>query len=129
MAQIYYQKNTSRRVAVDEQISTRTLLGGSRDTYDSLIKSMLFSEKSESDISKANLNEIRNTYRTDEEDDVESLIPRAQAIPQKHEETKAHESRDDKNSTASDTVKNLKILSEERQFLSHLKKTVLFVKA
>ena len=34
----------------------RKLLGGSRDTFDGLIKSMLFSEKSESDI--ANLKEI-----------------------------------------------------------------------
>ena len=37
----------------------RKLLGGSRDTTDSLIKSMLFSEKSESDISKASLKEIK----------------------------------------------------------------------
>ena len=67
---------------------------------------MLFSEKSESYISKASLKEIKNDYRTDEEeDDVESLIPCAQASPQKelkinHEETKVRESSDDKNSTA-----------------------------
>ena len=59
VGRIYYQKNTSRRVAVDGQISMRKLLGGSRDTSDSLIKSMLFSEKSKSDISKANLKEIK----------------------------------------------------------------------
>ena len=59
VARIYYQKNSSRRVAVDGQISMRKLLGGSRDTSDSLIKSMLFSEKSESDISKASLKEIK----------------------------------------------------------------------
>ena len=54
----------------------RKLLGGSRDTSDSLIKSMLFSEKCESGISKASLREIKIDYRTDEEeDDVESLIP------------------------------------------------------
>ena len=47
------------RVAVDGQISMRELLGGSRDTSDSLIKSMLFSEKSESDISKSSLKEIK----------------------------------------------------------------------
>ena len=41
VARIYYQKNTSRRVAVDRQISMRKLLGGSRDMSDSLIKSML----------------------------------------------------------------------------------------
>ena len=62
----------------------RKLLGGSRDTSDSLIKSMLFSEKSESDISKASLKKIKNGYRTDEEeDDVESSIPCAQASPKK----------------------------------------------
>ena len=62
----------------------RKLLGGSRDTSDSVIKSMLFSEKSESDISKASLKEIKNNYRTDEEeDDVESFIPCAQVSPQK----------------------------------------------
>ena len=45
---------------------------------------MLFSEKSESDISEASLKEIKNGYRTDEEeDDVESLIPCAQASPKK----------------------------------------------
>ena len=49
LARIYYRKNTSRRVAVDGQISTRKLLGGSRDTSGSLIK---FSEKSESDTLK-----------------------------------------------------------------------------
>ena len=114
VARIYYQKNSSRRVAVDGQISMRKLLGGSRDTSDSLIKSMLFSEKSESDISKASLKEIKNDYRTDEEeDDVESLIPCAQASPQKelkinHEETKVRESSDDKNSTASTTLKEFK---------------------
>ena len=59
VARIYYQKNTSRRVAVDGQISMKKLLGGSSDTSDSLIKSMLFSEKSESDISKADLKEIK----------------------------------------------------------------------
>ena len=57
VARIYYQKNSSRRVAVDGQISMRKLLRGSRDTSDSLIKSMLFSEKSERDISKASLKE------------------------------------------------------------------------
>ena len=61
---------------------------------------MLFSEKSESDISKASLKEIKNNYRTDEEeDDVESFIPCAQVSPQKelkinHEKTKARESSD-----------------------------------
>ena len=55
VARIYYQKNTSRRVAVDGQISMRKLRGGPRDMSDSLIKSMLFSEKSKSDISKASL--------------------------------------------------------------------------
>ena len=99
-----------RRVAVDGQISMRKLLGGSRDTSDSLIKSMLFSEKSESDISKASLKEIKNDYCTD---DVESLIPCAQASPQKelkinHEETKVRESSDDKNSIASNTLKEFK---------------------
>ena len=134
-ARIYYEKNTSRCVAVDGQISMRKLLGGFRDMADSLIKSMLFSEKSKSDISKASLKEIKNDYRTDEEEeDVESLIPCAQASNQKelkinHEETKARESSDDKNSTASNTLKEFKILSEEREFLTHLKKTVLFVKA
>ena len=114
VARIYYQKNSSRRVAVDGQISMRKLLGGSRDTSDSLIKSMLFSEKSESDISKASLKEIKYDYRTDEEeDDVESLIPCAQASPQKElkinqEETKVRESSDDKNSTASNTLKEFK---------------------
>ena len=84
VARIYYQKNISRRVAVDGQIFMRKLLGGSRDTSDSLIKSMLLSEKSESDISKANLKELKNGYHTDEEeDDVESLIQCAQASPQK----------------------------------------------
>ena len=132
MARSYYQKNSSRRVAIDGQISTRKLLGGSRDTSDSLIKPMLFSEKSESDISKASLKEIKNDCRTDEEeDDVKSLIPCAQASPQKelkinHEETKARESSDDKNSTASNTLKEFKI-SERRTRV--LKRTVLFVKA
>ena len=84
VARIQYQKNTSRRVAVDRQISMRKLLGGSRDMSDSLIKSMLFSEKSEREISKASLKEIKNDYRIDEEeDDVESLIPCAQASSQK----------------------------------------------
>ena len=107
VAQIYYQKNSSRHIAVDGQISMRKRLRGSRDTSDSLIKSMLLSEKSESDISNESLKGIKNDYRTDEEeDDVESLIPCAQASPQKelkiyHEETKARESSDDKNSTAS----------------------------
>ena len=111
VARIYYQKNSSRRVAVDGQISMRKLLGGSRDTSDSLIKSMLFSEKSESDISKASIKVIKNDYRIDEEeDDVESIISSAQASPQKelkinHEETKVRESSDDKNSTASNTLK------------------------
>ena len=45
VARIYYQKNSSRRVAVDGQISMRKLLGGSWDTSDSLIKSMLFLRK------------------------------------------------------------------------------------
>ena len=72
---------------------------------------MFFSEKNESDISKASLKEIKNGYRTDEEeDDVESLIRRAQASPKmefkiKHEERKARESSDDKNLTASNTLK------------------------
>ena len=92
----------------------KKLLGGSRDTSDSLIKSMLFSEKSESDISKASLKEIKNDYRTDEEeDDVESLTPCAQASPQKelkinHGETKVRESSDDKTSTISNTPKEFK---------------------
>ena len=92
----------------------RKLLGGSLDTSDSLIKSMLFSEESESDISKSSLKEIKMDYRThEEEDDVESLIQCAQASPQKelkinHEETKARESSDDKNSTASNTLKQFK---------------------
>ena len=99
------------RAAVDGQIFMRKLLGGSRDMSDSLIQSMLFSEKSESDVSKTSLKEIKNDYRTDEEeDDVESLIPCAQASPQKefkikHEETKASGSSNDKNSTASNTLK------------------------
>ena len=59
VARIYYQKNTSSRVAVDGKISMKRLLGGSRDTPDSFIKSMLFSEKSENDISKADLKEIK----------------------------------------------------------------------
>ena len=114
VARIYYQKNISRRVAVDGQISMRKLLGGSRDTSDSLIKSMLFSEKSEGDISKASLKDIKNCYRTDEEeDDVESLIPCAEASPKKefkikHEERKVRESSDVKNSTASNTLKEFK---------------------
>ena len=115
VARIYYHKNSLRHVAVDGQISMRKLLGGSCDTSDSLIKSMLFSEKSQSDISKASLREIKNDYCTDEEeeDDVESLIPCAQASPQKelkinHEETKVRESSDDKNSTASNTLKEFK---------------------
>ena len=72
---------------------------------------MLFSEKSESDMSKASLKEIKYGYRTDEEeDDVEYLIPCAQASSKKefkikHEERKARESCDDKNSTASNTLK------------------------
>ena len=37
VARIYYQKNSSRRVAVDGQISMRKLLGGSCDTSDSVI--------------------------------------------------------------------------------------------
>ena len=75
---------------------------------------MLFSEKSESDTSEANPKEIKNGYRTDEEeDDVESLIPCAQASPKKelkikHKQTKARESSDDKNSTTSNTVNELK---------------------
>ena len=114
VARIYYQKNSSRRVAVDRQISMRKLLGGSRYTSDSLIKSMLFSEKSESDISKSSLKEIKNDCRTDEEEDGgESLIPCAPASPQKelkinHEETNVRESSDDKNSTASNTLKEFK---------------------
>ena len=92
----------------------KRLLGGSRDTSDSLIKSMSFSEKSESDISKADLKEIKNTHRIDEEEvDTQSFIPCAQASPQKeskteHKGTKASEPGDDKNSTASDTVKEFK---------------------
>ena len=75
---------------------------------------MLFSEKSESDISKADFNEKKSSHRIDEEeDDAESFIPCAQASPQKeskteHEETKASEPGDEKNSTASDTVKEFK---------------------
>ena len=70
-------------------------------------------------MSKTSLKEIKNDNRTDkEEDDVESLIPCAQASPQKelkinHEETKAPESSDDKNSTASITLKEFKS-SEQR---------------
>ena len=66
---------------------------------------------------------------------MESLIPCAQASPQKelkinHEETKVRESSDDKNSTASNTLKEFKNSERRtREFLSHLKKTVLFVKA
>ena len=45
---------------------------------------MSFSEKSESDIFKESLKEIKSDYRTDEEeDDVESFIPCAQHSPQK----------------------------------------------
>ena len=45
---------------------------------------MLFCEKSESDISKGSIKEIKNGYRTDEEEDgVKSLIPCAQASPKK----------------------------------------------
>ena len=111
---MYYQKNISRRVAVDRETSMRKLLGDSRDMSDSLIKSILFSEKSESDLSKASLEEIKNDYPTDEEeDDLESLIPCAQGNPQKdlkikHEETKVRESSDDKNSTASNALKEFK---------------------
>ena len=56
----------------------------------------------------------KNGYCADEEDDdVESLIPCAQALPQKelkikHEETKPRESSDDKNFTESNTVKEFK---------------------
>ena len=86
VARIYHQKNTSRRVAVDGQIFMKKLLGGSRDTSDSLIKSMLFSEKSESNISKADLKETKNTHSIDEEEvDVESFIPCAQASPAERE--------------------------------------------
>ena len=119
VARIYYQKNNSRRVAVDGQISMRKRLGCSHDTPDGLIKSMLFSEKSEGDLSKASLKEIKNNYRTDEgEDDVECLIACALASPHKelkinHEETKVRESSDDKNSTASNTLKEFKN-SEQR---------------
>ena len=43
---------------------------------------MLFSENSESEISKGSLKEIKNDYRTDEEEDeVESFIPCAQVSP------------------------------------------------
>ena len=90
------------------------LPGGSCDTSGSLIKSMLFSEKSESDIPKASIKEIKNSYRTDEEeDDVESSIPCAQTSPGKefkikHEERKVRESSDDKNSTTSNTLKEFK---------------------
>ena len=75
---------------------------------------MLFSEKNESDISKAELKEIKNTHRIDEEEvDTQSFIPCAQASPQKeskmeHEGKKASEPGDDKNTTASDTVKDFK---------------------
>ena len=63
----------------------RKLLGGFRDTSVSLIKSILFSEKCESDISIPSLKEIKNDYRTDEEeDDVESLIPCAQGSLKKN---------------------------------------------
>ena len=80
VARVYYQNNTSRRIAVDGQIFMKRLLGGSRDTSHSLIKSMLFSEMSESDIFKADLKEIKSTHRIDEEqDDPESFIPCAQA--------------------------------------------------
>ena len=66
VARIYNQKNTSRLVAVDGQISMRKFLGG------------------ESNISKASLKEIENGYHTDkEEDDVESSISCLQASPQK----------------------------------------------
>ena len=99
VVRIYYQKNTLRRVAVDGQISMKRLLGRSRNTSDSHIKSVLFSEKSESDISKTDLKEINNTHRiSEEEDDAESFI----------EGTKASEPGDDKNSTASDTVEEFK---------------------
>ena len=80
---------------------------------------MLFSEKSESVMSKESLKEIKHDYRTDEEEDyVESLIPCAQASPQKelkinYKETKAREPNDDKNSTASNTLKEIK--SSERR--------------
>ena len=75
---------------------------------------MLFSEKSESDISSADLKEIKSTHRIDEEEvEAESFKPCAQASLQKeskmeHEGTKASEPGDDKNSTASDTVKEFK---------------------
>ena len=94
MARIYYQKNTSRRVAVDKQISMKKLLGGSRDTSDSFIKSMLFPEKSESDISKANPKKESKT---------------------EHEGTKTSESGDDKNSTASDTAKEFQNSERRKQ--------------
>ena len=74
----------------------------------------IYLKQASSDISKASLKEIKNDHRTDEEeDDVESFIPCAQASPQKelkinHEETKARESSDDKNSTASNTLKEFK---------------------
>ena len=89
VARIYCQKNTLWRVAVDGQISMKRLLGGSGDTSEGLIKSMLFSEKSESDISKADLKEIKSTHRIDEEEvDTQSLInPCAQASPQKESKT------------------------------------------
>ena len=92
-------------------------------------------------MSKANLKEIKNDYRTDDdyEDDVESLIPCAQASPQKeikikHGETKARESSDDKNSTASNTVKEFQnserrtrvpFILEEDSFIRKCIKTVL----
>ena len=112
VARIYYQK--SKRVAADGQISMKRLLRGSRDTSDSLIRPMLFSEKSENDISKADLKKIKNTHRIDEEEgDAESFILCAQASPQKesktvHEGTKASEPGDYKSSTTSDTVKEFK---------------------
>ena len=92
----------------------KRLLGGSRDTSDSLIKSVLFSGKSENDMSKADPKEIKNTHRVDEEqDDAESFIPCTQPSSQKeskteHEGAKASKPGDDKNSTASDTVKEFK---------------------
>ena len=77
----------------------------------------------------------KNTHCIDEEEvDVESFIPCAQASPQKeskteHEVTKASEPGDDKNSTASVTVKEFKNSERVKRVTFTLKKTVLLVKA
>ena len=75
VAKVYYQKQTSRRIATEGKISREKLSGQDRDSTDAQISQILFQETTEI------LNENPDRFQ-DQECITDSPIPCAQIIPE-----------------------------------------------